>query len=378
MSSEVVEPEPTDLKGSSGNVAGDVLDVFEKTLNELSAGVESAFVRSEDEQALRLQNARLLGPQGTLTKLLKRMPDLPNERRREMGQRANQLKKAIERAFSLRLVVLAAALREAELSGPDLDISLPGTGREQGRLHLLTRVRHELLDLFEKLGFDIADGPEVDLHENNFDRLGFPPDHPATDMQDTFFVRGPTGEASRHALLRTHTSTVQVREMMRRKPPLAVVSAGHVYRRDDDATHSPMFMQLEGFMVGEGVSFAHLKGALTQFLRQFFGANVPVRFRPSYFPFVEPGGEVDVGCTLCRRWERPDAGPCRVCKGSGFIEILGCGMIHPIVFESVGYDPERYSGFAFGLGLDRIAMMRYGVGDVGQLYANDARFLTQY
>jgi len=356
----------------------DVVVAFEQSLREVSSDFGPAFAAAADEQALRNQNARLLGPQGALTKLLKRMPELPKDCRREMGQRANQLKQAIEAAFSERLQSLAQAALEAELSGPPLDVSLPGYGRDIGRLHLLTRVKHELLDIFQGIGFDVADGPEVDTHENNFDRLGFPPDHPATDMQDTFFVKVPEGVDPRSALLRTHTSTVQVREMLRRKPPLAVVSAGHVYRRDDDATHSPMFMQLEGFMVDEGVSFAHLKGVLTHFLRRLFGPDVPVRFRPSYFPFVEPGGEVDVGCSLCRRWERPDAEPCRVCKNTGFIEILGCGMIHPVVFEQVGYDAERYTGFAFGMGLDRVAMMRYGVSDVGLLYGNDPRFLTQF
>lgn len=356
----------------------DPVKAFEQGLADAAGRYSEAFAEAPDEQALRQHNAQLLGPQGALTKLLKRMPELPGDRRREFGQRANQLKREIEAAFDARLGALAKAARDAELSGPHLDVSLPGFGVEPGRLHLLTRVRHDLLDLFVSMGFEVADGPEVELHENNFDKLGFPPDHPATDMQDTFFVKVPEGENPREVLLRTHTSTVQVREMLRRKPPLSVVSAGHVYRRDDDATHSPMFMQLEGFMVDRGVNFAHLKGVLTHFLRRLFGQDVPVRFRPSYFPFVEPGGEVDVGCTLCRRWENPDAGDCRVCKNTGFIEILGCGMIHPVVFEHVGYDPEVVSGFAFGLGIDRIAMTRYGVPDVGSLYTNDARFLTQF
>lgn len=351
---------------------------FERILAELGSGFEAAFAAAADEQALRNQRARLLGQQGTFTTLAKHMPKLPPERRRELGQRANELKRGIEAAFQQRLGALEHALLQAELSGPALDVTLPGRFARAGRLHLLTRVRHELLDLFRTMGFDVADGPEVDLHENNFDRLGFPKDHPATDMQDTFFVKTPDGGEERSVLLRTHTSTVQVREMMRRQPPLAVVSAGHVFRRDDDATHSPMFMQLEGFLVDERVSFADLKGVLTHFLRTLFGQDVPVRFRPSYFPFVEPGGEVDVGCALCRRWAVPDAGHCRVCKDSGFIEILGCGMIHPVVFEQVGYDPERFTGFAFGMGLDRVAMMRYGVDNLSLLYQNDPRFLAQF
>jgi phenylalanyl-tRNA synthetase alpha chain len=353
-----------------------VVAAFEEGLGHAAADYAAAFEVARDEPALRAAHARYTGPNGALTRLMKLMPELPKEQRRELGQRANQLKLQLEQAFELRLAALVRASREAELSGPALDVSLPGYGASFGHAHPLTRIKHELLDLFSGLGFDVVDGPEVDLHENNFDRLGFPPDHPATDMQDTFFMQQPAGKNPRATLLRTHTSTVQVREMLRRKPPLAVVAPGAVYRRDDDATHSPMFMQIEGLLVDEGVSFAHLKGTLTHFLQRLFGKNVPVRFRPSYFPFVEPGGEVDVGCTICRSYER---GPteCRVCKSSGFIEILGCGMVHPVVFEHVGYDPERYTGFAFGMGLDRVAMLRYGIPEMSMLYTNDPRFLTQ-
>ena len=353
-----------------------VVAAFEEGLEHAAANYAAAFDAAHDEPALRAANARYTGPNGVLTRLMKLMPELPKEQRRELGQRANKLKQQIEGAFDQRLSALARAAREAELRGPMIDVSLPGWGARHGHAHPLTRIKHELLDLFSALGFEVVDGPEVDLHENNFDRLGFPPDHPATDMQDTFFMEQPAGANPRATLLRTHTSTVQVREMLRRKPPLAVVAPGAVFRRDDDATHSPMFMQIEGLLVDKGVSFAHLKGTLTHFLQRLFGQGVPVRFRPSYFPFVEPGGEVDVGCTICRSFER---GPseCRVCKSSGFIEILGCGMVHPVVFEHVGYDPERYSGFAFGMGLDRVAMVRYGIPEVSMLYANDPRFLSQ-
>ena len=355
-----------------------VVDAFEEGLGHAAADYAAAFDAARDEPSLRAANARYTGPNGALTRLLKLMPELPKEQRRELGQRANQLKLQIEQAFERRRRALADASRAAELSGPALDLSLPGCGTRIGHAHPLTRIKHELLDLFTALGFDVVDGPEVDLHENNFDRLGFPPDHPATDMQDTFFMQQPAGTNPRATLLRTHTSTVQVREMLRRKPPLAVVAPGAVFRRDDDATHSPMFMQIEGLLVDEGVSFAHLKGTLTHFLRRLFGQSVPVRFRPSYFPFVEPGGEVDVGCTICRSYEPGrDSVECRVCKNSGFIEILGCGMVHPVVFEHVGYDPERYTGFAFGMGLDRVAMLRYGIPEVSMLYTNDPRFLTQ-
>ncbi|MDD9934100.1 MAG: phenylalanine--tRNA ligase subunit alpha [Myxococcales bacterium] len=358
----------------------DVVAAFEEGLERGASEYRTAFEEAEDEQALRAANARFVGPSGALTRLMKRMRELPGERRKEFGQRSNQLKQEIAAAFHARLDGLAAAAREAELSGPHLDVSLPGRGRPVGRLHPLTQTKHDLLDVFVEMGFDVADGPEVEKHEYNFDKLGFPPDHPATDMQDTFFVASEGVESeARAVLLRTHTSTVQVREMLARKPPLAVVSAGATFRRDDDATHSPMFMQLEGFMVDDGITFAHLKGVLTHFLQRIFGRDLPVRFRPSYFPFVEPGGEVDMGCTICRRWQRGDAaGECRVCKGTGWIEILGCGMIHPVVFEHVGYDPERHTGFAFGLGVDRITMLRHGVPHLGLLYGNDPRFLNQF
>jgi phenylalanyl-tRNA synthetase alpha chain len=353
----------------------DKVAAFEAGLERSAGEYRAAFEAARDEHALRAANARFTGPGGEVTRLMKLMPELPGDRRRELGRRANELKTEIQQVFQQRLLALATSARAAELTGPHLDVSLPGRGREAGRLHPLTRVKHDLLDVFGSMGFDVADGPEVDLHEYNFDKLGFPEDHPATDMQDTFFVA-----ADRSVLLRTHTSTVQIREMLRRKPPLAVVSAGATYRRDDDATHSPMFMQIEGFMVDEGVSFAHLKGVLTHFLRRVFGRDVPVRFRPSYFPFVEPGGEVDVGCTICKRWQTPErAHPdCRACKNTGFMEILGCGMIHPVVFEHVGYDPERYTGFAFGMGVDRVTMLRYGVPHLGLLYGNDPRFLNQF
>jgi len=358
--------------------APDVVATFEQGLEQVAAEYSGAFDAAADEQALRGANAKLVGPQGALTQLMKLMPQLPKERRREFGQRANELKGKVEATMEARLGELARAAREAELSGPALDPTLPSRGRGAGRLHLLTRVKHELLDLFVSMGFDVADGPEVELHEYNFDKLAFPPDHPATDMQDTFFMVPKPGADPRDTLMRTHTSTVQVREMLRRPPPLAVVSAGHVYRRDDDATHSPMFMQLEGLLVDEGIGFADLKGVLTHFLQRLFGEDIPVRFRPSYFPFVEPGGEVDVGCTICNRWRNPAAHSCRVCKDTGWIEILGCGMVHPAVFESVDYDAERYTGFAFGMGIDRVAMLRHGVADVGLLYGNDTRFLTQF
>ena len=380
----------------------DQVSLFEEGLARVQAGYRDAFDVAPDEQSLRAANARLAGPQGELTKLMKLMPKLPGDRRRELGQRANALKQEVQQAFETRLAAIGRAERQAELTAPPIDVTLPGRGRLPGNLHPITRVTHELYDVFASLGFDVADGPEVDLYEYNFDRLGFPPDHPATDMQDSFFVRTEGVKT----LLRTHTSTIQVREMLRREPPLAVIAPGVVYRRDDDVTHSPMFFQIEGLLVDEDVSMAHLKGVLLRFAQRVFGEDVRIRMRPSYFPFVEPGGEVDVSCMICKPWEEEDAqgssetravrpggvaaeggrGPrneqsaartaeCRVCKGTGWLEILGCGMVHPVVFENVGYDPERWTGFAFGMGVDRIAMLKYGIRDIRLLYEGDVRFL---
>jgi phenylalanyl-tRNA synthetase alpha chain len=337
----------------------DVLLEFDTALASMRGAYAAAFTAATSEHELREHNARFLGPQGELTLLMKRMREVPGDKKREVGQKTNALKTEIEAAFGAQLDRLSRAAREAELSGPMIDASLPGRNVRVGRLHPINQVIYQLLDVFAALGFEVADGPEIDLHEHNFDMLGFPPDHPATDMQDSFFVAGKDG-VDRRTLLRTHTSTIQIREMKKRKPPLAVVSPGAVFRRDDDATHSPMFFQIEGFVVDRGISFAHLKGVLTRFLHTLFGSDVPVRFRPSYFPFVEPGGEIDIF------------------RNGRWMEVLGCGMIHPVVFENVGYDPQEVSGFAFGLGIDRMAMLLYGIDNIKQLYENDVRLLTQF
>lgn len=339
----------------------DAVEQFEAGLAEVAASYREALEAAENENALREANARIVGPSGQLTKLMKLMRDVPGDRRKELGQRSNALKAEVAQLFDGRLDAIARALREAELTGPKLDLSLPGRRPAPGRLHPITRVRQELSDVFASLGFDVAEGPEIDTHENCFDKLGFPPDHPATDMQDTFFLKGVDGNVDRRALLRTHTSTIQIREMMKRKPPFALVGPGVVYRRDDDATHSPMFHQLECLVVGEDVTMADLKGSLKVFLSRLFGGEVEVRLRPSYFPFVEPGAEVDA--------RRP---------GGDWMEIGGCGMVHPVVFEHVGYDPERWRGFAFGMGIDRIAMVKYGIPNIKLLFENDIRFLRSF
>lgn len=356
---------------------GQAVQAFEEALDRVRSTYAAAFADAPDEHALRAANARLAGPTGELTTVLKLMPRLPGDRRRDLGQAANALKKEVGQAFDDKLAALARAAREADLAAPPLDVTLPGRGTPPGRLHPLSRVTRDLVAIFRSMGFDVAEGPEADLHHHNFGMLGFEPDHPAADMQDTFFLHRVGDDLGKSTLLRAHTSTVQVRELQRRSLPTAFVAPGAVYRRDDDVTHSPMFFQIEGFLVDEGVSFAHLRGTLTAFAERLFGPETAVRLRPSYFPFVEPGAEVDVSCLFCRPWEKDAArtAACRVCKGTGWLEILGCGMIDPVVFANCGVDPERWTGFAFGVGIDRIAMLRYGIRDIRLLYENDVRFL---
>jgi phenylalanyl-tRNA synthetase alpha chain len=351
--------------------AGDVRTALERSIAVLRATFRARFEAATAEPALREEKARILGKKGELTAILKQMPALEAGARRAAGELVNTLKNEVEAVFEERLRALDRGERDAELSAPAFDITLPG--REPaplGHAHPISIVRDEIVDILVSLGFAVHDGPEVETEENNFTKLGFPPDHPATDMQDSFWTTDGL-------LLRTHTSNIQVRAMSTQPPPMAYIAPGAVYRRDDDATHSPMFHQIECFLVDEHVSVAHLKGVLGTFAERFFGAGTPIRLRPSYFPFVEPGAEVDVGCPFCRRADGSRAG-CSVCKRSGWIEILGCGMIHPVVFESCGIDPEKWSGFAFGMGVERVAIVRYGIPDIRLLFENDPRFLAQF
>jgi phenylalanyl-tRNA synthetase alpha chain len=339
---------------------------IEHGLAALGTRYHDAFAAAQSEQALRLEHAKILGKKGELTAVLALMRNVPAADRPVAGAKVNAFKEEVESAFAERLRALARAARDAELNARPSDLTLPGRGElGRGHAHPIIQVRDDLLAIFRDLGFAVAAGPEVELDENNFTKLAFPPDHPATDMQDSFWI-GPS------VLLRTHTSNVQVREMTTHAPPLAVVSAGAVYRRDDDVTHSPMFHQIEGFLVDEHVSFAELKGVLTAFAERLYGAGAPVRFRPSYFPFVEPGAELDVGCVFCA-----GAG-CRVCKHSGWMEVLGCGMIHPDVFRHCGLDSERFTGFAFGMGIERTAQLRNGIPGIRPFWENDLRFLRQF
>jgi phenylalanyl-tRNA synthetase alpha chain len=329
------------------------------------------FRASASEQELRDENAKILGKKGELTAILRLLGKAAPDARKAIGEKVNALKQEVELGFETSLRDLRRKEREAELAAPPFDLTLPGrVPVELGHKHPISIVREEVVAVFRQLGFAVFDGPEIEHEANNFTLLGFPPDHPATDMQDSFWTQ------SNH-LLRTHTSNVQIRAMKSLKPPMAFLAPGTVYRRDDDATHSPMFHQIEAFLVDRNVTLAHLKGVLGEFAERLYGPGTPVRLRPSYFPFVEPGAEVDIGCVFCRQPDGTRAG-CSLCKHTGFIEVLGCGMIHPVVLENCGIDPDEFSGFALGMGLERIAMLRYGIPNIKLMFDNDPRFLSQF
>lgn len=344
---------------------------IQQALGALRGQFPARFAAATTEQLLRDENAKILGKKGELTAILKQMGAVPGDARKAIGEKVNALKGEVEAAFEARLKELAQAKRQGELSAPPFDLTLPARPlAPRGHRHPISIVREEVVEVFRSMGFAVHDGPDVELEENNFTKLGFPPDHPAMDMQDSFWTTGG-------ALLRTHTSNIQVRAMSTQTPPFAFVAPGAVFRRDDDLTHSPMFHQIEAFQVAEGIGMGHLKGVLAEFAERLYGPGTPVRLRPSYFPFVEPGAEVDVGCASCKQPDGRRAG-CATCKHTGWVEILGCGMIHPVIFEHCGIDPERYTGWALGMGLERIAMVRYGVPDLRLFFENDPRFLAQF
>jgi phenylalanyl-tRNA synthetase alpha chain len=324
---------------------------------------ESQSVSSLSE--LQQLKVKYLGKKGLVTSKLKALSGISPELRREYGKAINEVKGHIE-AETTRLESL---LREDEhrkrIISEAIDVTLPGKYTPFGREHPVSRVLSEITAIFVSMGFEVEEGPEVELDYYNFEALNFPRDHPARDMQDTFFI-------SNNVVLRTHTSPVQIRVMEKRKPPLKVIAPGKVYRCDADVCHTPMFHQVEGFMVDTDIAFSDLKGVLGSLVHGIFGADTPVRFRPSFFPFTEPSAEVDIGCIFC------SGKGCRVCKNTGWLEILGAGMINPRVFEFVGYDPEVYSGFAFGMGVERITMLKYSIDDIRLFFENDLRFLRQF
>jgi phenylalanyl-tRNA synthetase alpha chain len=316
-----------------------------------------------DLQKIQALHVHYLGRKGVLTQFLRSIAGLPSEQRPAAGQKANEIKQKLSADIA---ATIEAIERSGGLAVDDrIDVSLPGRTEAWGALHPISRISAEICSIFSKMGFDIVEGPEVEKDYYNFEALNIPKNHPARDMQDTFFV-------SADVVLRTHTSPLQVRTMERQAPPVRVIAPGKVFRCDSDQTHTPMFHQVEGLLVDENVSFADLKGTLTTFVHQMFDAQTRLRFRPSFFPFTEPSAEVDILCVICR------GRGCRVCKQTGWLEILGSGMVHPAVFENVGYDTGRYTGFAFGMGVERVAMLKYGIDDLRKFFENDLRFLTQF
>jgi phenylalanyl-tRNA synthetase alpha chain len=315
-----------------------------------------------DPEELEQLSIKYLGRKGELTKFLRNISSLPVEERPDAGKNANILKARLEGAFKKALSDLEA-LTAAKDTG--IDITLPGRPVEMGTVHPVTQVTEEISDIFLRLGFDIAESPEVETDYYNFEALNIPKYHPARDMQDTFYV-------SDNIVLRTHTSPSQPRTMEKQEPPVRIISPGRVFRCDSDITHTPMFHQVEGLVVDKNISFGDLKGILTTFIHQFFDKDTSLRFRPSFFPFTEPSAEVDIRCVMCR------GKGCRICSKTGWLEILGSGMVHPAVFEMVGYDTDKYTGFAFGVGLERLAMLKYGIDDIRKFFENDIRFLRQF
>ncbi len=326
----------------------------------------SAINDAKDQSEIEALRVKYLGKKGELTAILKQMGSLSPEERPVMGQLVNQAKASVENLIAEKQTELKASALEEKLKQETIDITLPAKIKSTGKLHPLNTVLNDMIDIFTSMGFDVVDGPEVETDYYNFECLNVPADHPARDMQDTFYL----GE---NLLLRTQTSAAQIRTMENRKPPIRVICPGRVFRADEvDATHSPVFHQIEGLVVDKGITMCDLKGVLEEFAREIYGKDTAVKFRPSFFPFTEPSVEVDVTCSEC------GGKGCRVCKGSGWIEILGAGMVHPNVLRSCGIDPEEYSGFAFGIGLDRLTTTRYKISDIRLLFENDKRFLDQF
>ncbi|MBW2027944.1 MAG: phenylalanine--tRNA ligase subunit alpha [Deltaproteobacteria bacterium] len=315
-----------------------------------------------DPEALEQFRVRYLGKKGEITSIMRDLGRLPPQERPEVGKLANRLKEKLNRLFEEKKRDFGPGRRDEKAF---LDVSLPGREPPRGQLHPITQVLEEVCRIFVRMGYRIVKGPNVELDYYNFEALNIPKDHPARDMQDTFYI-------SENVVLRTHTSPMQVRTMERHPPPVAVIAPGRVYRRDSDVSHTPMFHQVEGLLVDRGVTFGDLKGTLTSFVHQMFGKKTALRFRPSFFPFTEPSAEVDIRCVICK------GEGCRTCGQTGWLEILGSGMVDPAVYEFVDYDPEVYSGFAFGLGIERIAMLKYGIDDIHMFFRNDIRFLGQF
>ncbi|KIQ04463.1 MULTISPECIES: phenylalanine--tRNA ligase subunit alpha [Pseudomonas] len=336
-----------------------------ENLDVLVSQALEAVSHTDDVNALEQLRVHYLGKKGELTQVMKTLGNLSAEERPKAGALINSAKERVQDALNSRKDILESAALSAKLAAERIDVTLPGRGQASGGLHPVTRTLERVEQFFTRIGYGIAEGPEVENDYHNFEALNIPGHHPARAMHDTFYFNA-------NMLLRTHTSPVQVRTMESQQPPIRIVCPGRVYRCDSDITHSPMFHQVEGLFVDEGVSFADLKGTIEEFLRVFFEKPLGVRFRPSFFPFTEPSAEVDMQCVMC------SGKGCRVCKQTGWLEVMGCGMVHPNVLRMSGIDPEKYSGFAFGMGVERLAMLRYGVNDLRLFFDNDLRFLAQF
>jgi phenylalanyl-tRNA synthetase alpha chain len=338
-----------------------VLNELERVWNEGAISISQASTEKEISEI----RVKVLGKKGSLTQLLKRLGTLPEADRREIGKRANQVKEDLEGKIEEALLQIEERERREALEREKIDVTLPGRRLPIGKRHPLTQILDEIIDIFSRLGFEVVEGPEVELDYYNFEALNIPKGHPAREMQATFFI-------SDDVVLRTHTSPMEVRTMEKHPPPVRIISPGPCYRRDSDPTHSPMFHQVEGLLVDKGITFADLKGVLTFFVHQMFGKETRLRFRPSFFPFTEPSAEVDIECVMC------GGKGCGVCSNTGWLEILGSGMTDPAVFGFVNYDPEEVTGFAFGMGVERIAMLKFGINDIRLFFTNDLRFLRQF
>jgi phenylalanyl-tRNA synthetase alpha chain len=340
----------------------DRVRTVENTIERIFSDAMDALATAADADAINQLSIQYLGRKGRITHFLRNISTLPKEERPLAGKRANEIKRSLEEAFDQAL----ARLSDPVSGQTDrIDVSLPGRRNEIGAHHPITQIANRICSIFSQMGFEVVEGPEVETDYYNFEALNIPKNHPARDMQDTFYV-------SDNVVLRTHTSPSQPRVMEKRQPPVRIIAPGKVYRCDSDLTHTPMFHQVEGLLVDRQVSFSDLKGVLTAFIHQMFDDQTSLRFRPSFFPFTEPSAEVDMQCVMCR------GKGCRVCSKTGWLEILGSGMVHPAVLENVGYDTRRYTGFAFGMGVERIAMLKFGIDDIRRYFDNDYRFLSQF
>lgn len=343
-----------------------------ESLDEIAAEAQSRAEQADSKQTLALLRSEILGKKGRLGAVLRQVGSLPADERRKAGQRLNEIKTVIQDSLRAAHERLDMAQKEATVAASAFDVTLPGRRVVPGCPHPLRLVEEDVIACMRELGFRIAEGPQVEHEWYNFEALNIPEDHPARDMQDTFFV-------APRVVLRTHTSSVQIRTMLKREPPVRILAPGMVFRHDEvDPTHSPVFHQIEGLWVDHQVTFGDLKGILQQLVTYLFGDDVKIRFRPSFFPFTEPSAEVDVSCVVCAHKASSSQEPCRVCRGTGWLEILGAGMVDPKVLEAVGYDSEKLTGLAFGLGVERIAMLRWGVDDIRLFYENDLRFLDLF